>query len=124
MTTAAQLRNRYASDTVGTASPGRLVVMLYDRLLRDLTTAERAVGVRDVPVAHSALVHAQDIVRELNSAVDTSVWREAAQLKELYTWCLEQLVSANTSKDVVHVRNAREVLEPLGDAWSQAANAS
>ena len=33
---ASMIRNRYVGDSVATASPARLVTMLYDRLVRDL----------------------------------------------------------------------------------------
>lgn len=34
--TSPALRNRYLNDSVSTASPGRLLVMLYDRLVLDV----------------------------------------------------------------------------------------
>ena len=41
---ASMIRNRYVGDSVATASPARLVTMLYDRLVRDLVTAEAALA--------------------------------------------------------------------------------
>ena len=67
MTTAAQLRSRYAREAVTTASPVRLVTMLYDRLVRDLDDAELAISLADPQAAHALLRHAQDIVQELSS---------------------------------------------------------
>lgn len=122
MTTTAQLRNRYARDAISTASPARLLVMLYDRLLKDLVTAERAVGVRDIQGAHDAIMHAQEIISELHATLDTTTWREGESLKQLYLWSIEELVRANMTKHVLHVRNVREVIEPLADAWRQIAS--
>lgn len=121
MTTTAQLRNRYAQDAVSTASPARLVTMLYDRLLKDLTVAERAVGVRDIQGAHNAIMHAQEIIGELHASLDISVWREGEALQRLYQWCLQQLVQANITKDAKFVSDVREVLTPLAEAWHQVA---
>ncbi|MDO5698878.1 MAG: flagellar export chaperone FliS [Dermatophilus congolensis] len=121
MSTQAQLRNRYAREAVTTASPAQLVVMLYDRLLKDLTVAEGAIQANDIQGSHAALVHAQDILHELNATLDTSVWKEGESLKRLYEWCIEQLMQANFSKTVEGVHNAREVLEPIADAWRQVA---
>lgn len=123
MTTTAQLRNRYAQDAVSTASPARLVTMLYDRLLKDLTVAEQAVGVRDIQGAHNAIMHAQEIVAELHSSLDVSVWREGEALQRLYLWMIEQLVAANTTKDARPLQDVREVVEPLAQAWHQVAAA-
>lgn len=121
MTTQAQLRNRYAREAVTTATPAQLLTMLYDRLVKDLDAAERGLGARDIQASHAALIHAQDIVHELNSTLDVSIWPEGEALKRLYDWVVEQLVAANMTKDVKHVHNAREVIEPLREAWQEAA---
>lgn len=121
MTTAAHLRNHYTRDAVTTASPGKLLVMLYDRLLKDLTVAEGAVAARDVRGAHEALVHAQDIVRELAATMDTSIWSQGTAVLRLYDYVLDQLVQANVTKDATHIHAAREVMAPLRDAWAEAA---
>ena len=123
MTTTAQLRSRYARDSVTTASPVRLVTMLYDRLAGDLDDAELAITMANVPAAHAALRHAQDIVQELSSSLVVELWPGGAGLKSLYTWLIEQLVAANLSKDAAIVIRCREVVEPLCDAWHEAANA-
>ena len=122
MTTAAQLRSRYARESVTTASPARLVTMLYDRLVRDLDDAELAISLADNPAAHRLLRHAQDIVQELSSSLDVSRWEGGEGLQRLYTWLLERLVAANVAKDAAIVVECRGVVEPLRDAWHEAAN--
>lgn len=122
MSTQAQLRNRYARETVATATPGQLLTMLYDRLARDLDAAEQGLGVRNIQATHTALIHAQDIVHELNATLDISVWKEGEALKRLYDWVIEQLIEANMTKDVQFVHNARDVIEPIRRAWHQVAN--
>jgi flagellar secretion chaperone FliS len=122
MTTAAQLRSRYAREAVTTASPVRLVTMLYDRLVRDLDDAELAISLANPQAAHARLRHAQDIVQELSTSLDVSQWDGGPGLQSLYTWLLERLVAANVSKDAAVVVECREVVEPLRDAWHEAAN--
>lgn len=121
MNTAAALRSRYAREAASTASPARLVTMLYDRLVRDLMLAEAALEVRDLPTVHNELVHAQAIVLELRTALDDSVWEGARGLADLYGWLLTELVEANVGKDAAKVVTCREVVEPLRDAWHEAA---
>lgn len=123
MSTQAQLRNRYAREAVTTASPAQLVVMLYDRLLKDLAAADAGLGANDIAATHNALVHAQEIVRELNASLDVSVWKEGESLRALYEWVLEELMNANFDKDAQRVANAREVLQPLRDTWAEVAHA-
>jgi len=123
MTYASAARSLYARDSVTTASPARLVTMLYDRLARDLAAADTALVVPDLEVAHRELVHAQDIVHELASSLDLTVWPEGEGLAHLYAWLLERLIAANIGKNRAIVAECREIVEPLREAWHEAANA-
>ena len=121
MTTTTQLRNLYARESVTTASPATLLTMLYDRLLKDLAVAERAVDAQNIQGGHDALIHAQEIIAELFATLDVSVWPEGETLQRLYMWMIDQLVIANTDKDAGPIRDVRSVVEPLAQAWHQAA---
>ena len=121
MTTAAALRSRYAREAASTASPARLVTMLFDRLVRDLLLAEAALEARDVPTTHNELMHAQAVVAELRSSLDLDAWEGAPGLAALYDWLLSELVEANVGKDAAKVVACRELVEPLRDAWHEAA---
>lgn len=123
MTTTAQLRSHYARDSVTTASPVRLVTMLYDRLARDIDDAEFAIEMANPQAAHTALRHAQDIVQELSNSLDVGRWPAGESLHKLYTWLVEQLIAANSTKDASLLAGCREVVEPLREAWHEAANA-
>jgi flagellar protein FliS len=120
----ATARNRYASNSVTTASPARLLVMLYDRLVRDVVTAQEALVERDVAKVNSNLQHAQQIVLELRTSLDTTAWDGAAGLADLYTFLYNELVAANIEKSAARVQVCRELVEPLRDAWTQAAAAA
>lgn len=124
MTTQSHLRNQYAREAVTTASPAKLVTMLYDRMLKDLKDAEAGLGAHDVQGAHNALTHAQDILWEFHSTLDTSVWKEGENLKRLYEWSIDMLMNANIEKNLQRVIDVREVLEPLAAAWHQVARVS
>ncbi len=115
------LRSRYTQDAISTATPARLVIMLYDRLLRDLTCAVKAMQDADRAAASAALLHAQAIVSELNMALDTTAWDGAAGLSSLYLYVNERLVAANVAKDASIVGECLDLLQPLRDAWMQAA---
>ncbi len=121
MTTTAMLRRRYGSDAVATASPARLVVMLYDRLVKDLHAASAAIEGRDIETSHGALVHAQDVVAELSSSLDLDAWPEGSSLAALYDFLTDRLIQANVTKDATLVAACIEVVEPLRDAWTEAA---
>lgn len=119
--TADAMRARYAADAVGTASPARLLTMLYDRLLRDLNVAEAAIVAGDGQTAHNELLHAQAIIEELSASLDVDAWDGARGLVSLYEFIHAELVAANVAKDACRVASCVRLLEPLRDAWHQAA---
>ncbi|MCI2240628.1 flagellar export chaperone FliS [Paenibacillus sp. TRM 82003] len=114
--------NRYLADSLSTASPATLLVMLYDRLVLDLQRAEQAQRDGDRETAHVNLVHAQDIVRELLSSLDVQKWDGGPGLQALYTWLIQELAVANVSGDPERTAACRTTtVEPLAEAWRQAA---
>jgi flagellar protein FliS len=114
--------NRYHADSLATASPAALLVMLYDRLVLDLGRAEKALGDGDRESGHHNLMHAQEIVSELAASLKDGVWTGSDGLKSLYGWILQELAVANVKGDQDTVRRIRtENVEPLAQAWRQAA---
>jgi flagellar protein FliS len=118
---AASLRARYMGDTVTTASPQRLLVMLYDRLALDLERAQTALAAGERTEADEQLQHAQEIVLELLSSLNVDVWEGGPRLAALYNWLITEMITANVKGDANRVSSCRQVVEPLRDAWRQAA---
>jgi flagellar protein FliS len=114
------LRNRYLADSVNTASPGKLLVMLYDRLVLDLAQGEQAIRTGDRDQASVRLNHAQEIVLELRTTLDLDAWSGAAGLASLYGWLLTELIQANIKLDADKVVACRGIVEPLRDTWREA----
>jgi flagellar secretion chaperone FliS len=121
MTSQSALRNRYVDDQVLTVSPAKLVLMLYDRLVRDLVDAEEAITARSIAEASDKLLHAQDIIMELHSGLKPELWSGGPGLANLYLWLHGELIAANVAKDAARVAGARKLIEPLRDAWHEAA---
>lgn len=119
--TAQALRARYLSDSISTASPARLLTMLYDRLVLDLTVAEQALGDGDRKGAGERLCHAQDILLELRSSLDVEAWSGGPALAALYAHMTTELVQANVAGDAAKAEYVRGLVEPLRDAWHTAA---
>ena len=117
----ASLRSRYLGDSVATASPQRILVMLYDRLVLDLERAELALETGDRTEAAAQIQHAQDIVFELRESLRVDAWEGGPRLAALYTWMITELVQAGVKRDRNRVSACRQIAEPLRDAWRQAA---
>ncbi|WP_327008703.1 flagellar export chaperone FliS [Dactylosporangium sp. NBC_01737] len=120
MTTQA-LRNRYVSDSVATAPPSRLLVMLYDRLVLDLMIAGQSLEQGDRQTASGRIQHAQEIIMELRATLDTSAWSGGPGLASLYSYLITELVQANVSGDRSKIETVQNFAEQLRDAWREAA---
>ena len=117
----ASLRARYLGNSIATASPQQLLVMLYDRLALDLERGQAALEAGDKLGAEPHLKHAQEIVLELRACLKVELWDGAPRLAALYSWLLTELIAANVKGDLRRVRDCQRIVEPLRDAWRQAA---
>ncbi|GAA2747414.1 hypothetical protein GCM10009868_36810 [Terrabacter aerolatus] len=122
MTSAADARQQYARDAILSASPARLLTMLYDRLLLDLRRGEAAQEAADWQQANAQLLHAQEIIAELSATLRPDLWDGADGLLSLYEYVRMALVAANVHRDVARTREAITLLTPLQEAWHEAAS--
>lgn len=116
----AQTYHRVGVETdVSTASPHKLVSMLFDGLLDSLTKATGALQQGDIETKCSALSRAVRIVDEgLRSALDLQQGGQlAAELSDLYAYVSLRLTQANLRNQVEIVDECKRLIEPLRDAW-------
>jgi flagellar protein FliS len=118
------MKARYLADTIHTASPAKLLMMLFDRLVLDLVRGEQALLAGDRPEANTQLIHAQDIISELHMSLDLDAWAGSAGLAQLYGFAVTELVNANMKGDASKVASTRDLIEPLRDTWREAASAA
>jgi flagellar protein FliS len=115
------MRNRYLQDSISTASPAKLLIMLYDRLVLDLFQGEEALLAEQRELANDKLSHAQEIILELRTTLDVEAWSGAPGLASLYGFLLTELIGANIARDAGRVAACRAIVEPLRDTWREAA---
>ena len=119
--TSPNMRNRYLQDSISTASPGKLLIMLYDRLVMDLVHGEEALRSGRRELANDKINHAQEIILELRTTLNVEAWAGAPGLANLYGYLLTELIGANIARDADRVATCRGMIEPLRDAWREAA---
>jgi len=115
-------RAAYNQDAILTASPSRLLTMLFDRLMLDLQRAETAQVAGDWNGASPHLIHAQAIVAELTATLDVERWDGGQNLLAIYLFSSTKLVSANIERSAQHTREVIELMEPLRQTWHEAAD--
>lgn len=122
---AEELRIRYLTEAIETATPAVRLTMLFDALELDLARADKGFAEGAQPkVISDLLIHAQEILALLRDTIEVSAWEAAARLKALYDHLYSELVMANLDKDrgraaavAVHVRQ-------LATAWREAARSA
>ena len=110
----------YQQNSIDTASPARLIVMLYDGVVTALDKTAAALSTPiDIELAHGELTRCQDIVLELMQALNHDAGDMAVRLATIYEYCHHQLVQANATKDFSHAQPVRDIFADLRDAWTE-----
>lgn len=113
--------SRYQEVRSATASPGELLLALYDGLFRFLNGAKVCLENDQRPRAGELLGKAYAIVSELYIALDHNQAPElCAQLEGLYGFCMDRITHANLKGDKKGIEDAIRVLTPLREAWNLA----
>ncbi len=116
-----QARSAYTSGNLGTASPQKLLLLLWDRLVLDVERGLRAQMASNNAEAAQQFTHAQAIITEFQATLDPEGWKGGEELMALYGYLQRRLVQANVRKDQ---RATKEVLvhcRALRDTWHKAA---
>lgn len=111
----------YKRNSVATATPLGLIIMLYDGLSVNLAKAERSLAIS--PGAESAryLKKAQDIIFELMGSLDFEKGGEIARnLFRVYEYMNYRLIQANLRRDPAVVAEVRGLVLQLKGAWEEA----
>jgi len=112
----------YRQQSILTATPGQLVVMLYDGCLRFLNQAAYALREENVRESDARLRRADAIIEELLSTLDLEQGGViASRLQGIYVFCSGQLREARSSRDPEPIDKVAELLGELRDAWAQVA---
>ncbi len=117
----ANAKNAYVDNSVATASPARLLVMLCDRLILDVQRGLEAQRAGNHPESHNQLVHAQEIVIHLRSTLNVEAWDGGPGLASLYDWLHNELIRANVSKNPELTEGCLSIVTDLAATWRDAA---
>jgi flagellar secretion chaperone FliS len=114
----------YAQDSILTAAPEKLVVMLYDGLARFLARGAAAIRAEDLGAAGKALNRAGAILDELLATLDPTAGGEIAErLAEIYLFCKRELLAAQLKRDPARIGRVAKLLAELRESWAAIAEA-
>lgn len=115
----------YKHQQVNTASPAKMVYMLYEKTLSRLNEAKHAIERKDIQSRCNANCNAQELIAHLSNTLDMNQGGEiAANLERLYTHCLIRLMDVDRHNDPAAADEVIKLLTPLRDAWAELADKS
>lgn len=110
---------RYQSVQITTASPGELLVTMFDGLLRFLNVARMGLANGRRAQAGEAIGKAHSILTELSVSLDHSHAPElCANLHALYDFGMSRLTQANLKSDPLIIDEVIRVLAPIREAFT------
>jgi flagellar protein FliS len=111
--------SQYKENSILTASPEELILMLYNGLVKYILQAWKAMDDKDIEKVNNDIQRAQDIVFELQSSLDKE-YEVSGSLGLIYDYMHRRLIDANIKKDGETLLEVLELAKELRDTWSQA----
>lgn len=112
----------YQTQQIMTASPAKLVALLYDRAATLLNDVVQAIEQGDIQRRCDANRTAIDVISQLWSTLDLDRGGEIAQnLSQLYGFMMRRMGDIDLQNDAQAARDVIALLEPLRKSWHQLA---
>lgn len=116
----AYAQNAYRNNQILTAPQNKLVVMLYDGIIKNLNISKLALETKDNANVNEHLIKAQDIIMELMTTLNFEAGGEVAKnLYQMYDYMYFKLVRANIDKDIEGIDEILKYSEELRSVWAQ-----
>ncbi len=111
---------KYREMEILTSSPAKLILILYDELIKCLNQAKEEISIKDIEKSHNLLVKSQGIIRELMCSLNLKAGEIAVNLYRIYEYMHYRLVQANLEKNIQMVEEVISLIKPLREAWIRA----
>jgi len=113
--------NQYQNNSVMTASPEQILIMLYDGAIRFVRQAKLAI-IDDRPRDKAiAIGKAVAIITEFSNTLNYDVGGEIAMdLSRLYDFMVRELTSVNAQSKVERLGPVEKILQDLREAFAEA----
>ncbi|NKE06788.1 flagellar export chaperone FliS [Mesobacillus selenatarsenatis] len=108
----------YKQNSVNTASPGELTLMLYNGCLKFIHQAKKAMSEKNIQDKNNSILRAQDIIRELMVTLNPEI-EVGKQMMSMYDYMLRRLVEANIKNDLEILDEVEGLVTEFRDTWKQ-----
>ena len=114
-----KMTDQYVENTVMTATPEELTLMLYDGAIKFENKAAAYMETNEIEKAHNAIIRAQDIFTELMHTLNMD-YDLSQNLHSLYDFIRSSLTQANVKKDAGLLKEMLSLTRELRDTWAEA----
>ncbi|MGI6668014.1 MAG: flagellar export chaperone FliS [Acetivibrionales bacterium] len=111
--------NSYKQNSILTARPEELTLMLYNGLVKYIMLARKAIEEKDIQKAHDSIIRAEDIIAEFMASLDMK-YEISHNLALLYDYMYDRLITANIKKDISILDEVLHFAKDLRDTWAKA----
>lgn len=111
--------SQYLENTVLTAAPEELTLMLYDGAIKFMNQAVVYIDMQNYEKSNTAIIRAQNIFEEFMNTLNMD-YEVSKYLYSLYDYINFNLVQANIKKDVNLIREMIDFTRELRDTWAEA----
>lgn len=111
----------YKRIDIETATPGQLLIALYDAAIRYAKQGAESIRKGNIPEKAKELQRVAAIITELTSTLNREVAPELCEnLEQLYFYMQEQIATANAMMDPSPAEEVAGLLNTLREAWAEA----
>lgn len=110
---------QYKQQSVGSMTPGELLLLLYDELVKRATMASIALDKKDFPAFEAAVERCTDIINYLDETLDRK-YPISQDLSRLYEYFTYQLGRIKIGRNKQELERLRPMLTDLRDAFRAA----
>lgn len=118
MTAHTNAYNAYKQNSVTTASPGELTLMLYNGCLKFLNRGKLAIIDKNIEDKNYNIQRAQAIIAELMSTLNMDV-DISKQMLPLYEYINYRLTESNINSDVAMIEEVEGLVTEFRDTWKE-----
>ncbi len=108
----------YQNNSVNTAAPGELTLMLYNGCLKFLHIAKQAINEKNIELKNTNIQKSQAIIHELMVTLDTNV-EVSKNLLSLYEYINHRLTEANIKNDMSILEEVEGYVTDFRNTWKQ-----
>jgi flagellar protein FliS len=108
----------YQTNSVTTASPGELTLMLYNGCLKFIQHAKRDIENKDIQGKNTNIQKAQNIIHELMVTLKMD-YEVSKKMMALYEYMKQRLIEANIKNDIEILNEVEDFVTEFRDTWKQ-----